>query len=211
MEPTACFSDLDGSWNTSCKEMAQPQGTLDVNWKLSNDLEIPPMRSFNEFIAEKARFEMPPFRDLPRWNNRILSNLLYFQTNYFAITLVLVVLSSVLHASDTIIGLSAIALFGAAVTFSLSSHPSLAQARREHALATLGGFVIASYYFIYTIGSVIVVLFTLAVPLLFVMLHASVRLRNLKAKINHQLERVGLKKTPMARFLELIGVDLKTF
>ncbi|VDM29060.1 unnamed protein product [Toxocara canis] len=141
-------------------------------------------------------FKMPPFRDLPRWNNRILSNLLYFQTNYFAITLVLVVLSSVLHASDTIIGLSAIALI---------------QARREHALATLGGFVIASYYFIYTIGSVIVVLFTLAVPLLFVMLHASVRLRNLKAKINHQLERVGLKKTPMARFLELIGVDLKTF
>uniref|UniRef100_A0A915A5D2 PRA1 family protein n=1 Tax=Parascaris univalens TaxID=6257 RepID=A0A915A5D2_PARUN len=191
--------------------MVQPQAAIDVNWKFTSDLEVPPMRSFSEFIADKARFEMPPFRDLPKWNNRITSNLLYYQTNYFAIILVLVVLSSVLHASDTFVGLSAIALLGAAITFSLSMHPSVAQARREHALVTLGALVLASYYFVYTIGSVIVVLFTLAVPLLFVMLHASVRLRNLKAKINHQLERVGLKKTVMARFLELIGVDLKAF
>uniref|UniRef100_A0A9J2P421 PRA1 family protein n=1 Tax=Ascaris lumbricoides TaxID=6252 RepID=A0A9J2P421_ASCLU len=152
---------------------------------------------------------MPPFRDLPRWNNRITSNLLYYQTNYFAIILVLVAFSSMLHASDTFVGLSAIALLGAAVTFSLSMHPSVAQLVAS--MRWLGALVLASYYFVYTIGSVIVVLFTLAVPLLFVMLHASVRLRNLKAKINHQLERVGLKKTVMARFLELIGVDLKAF
>uniref|UniRef100_F1KZQ4 PRA1 family protein n=1 Tax=Ascaris suum TaxID=6253 RepID=F1KZQ4_ASCSU len=159
----------------------------------------------------KFSFEMPPFRDPPRWNARILSNLLYFQTNYFAVVLVFVAVWSLLHATDTVVGLSAIVVLGAVVSFSLSRRPALAQMRREHPLATLGAFVVASYYFIYTLSSVIVVLFTLAVPLLLVLLHASVRLRNLKTKVNHQLDRISLKKTLMARLLELFGVDFKTF
>lgn len=78
-------------------------------------------------IRMKFSFEMPPFRDPSRWNARILSNLLYFQTNYFAVVLVFVAVWSLLHATDTVVGLSAIVVLGAVVSFSLSRRPALAQ------------------------------------------------------------------------------------
>lgn len=52
----------------------------------------------------------------------------------------------------------------------------------------------------------VTVLFTLALPLLLVLIHASTRLRTLKININHRLERVCLKNTLMDRLLERCGV-----
>ncbi|VDK43415.1 unnamed protein product [Anisakis simplex] len=196
---------------TSTNQANDASGINSGHWKLFNDLEIPPLRSFSEFIANKARFELPNFRDLPRWNNRLVSNLLYFQTNYMMLMLVLIIAASAFHTSDTIVGVSAIFVLSAAVFFSVSTNPTIEQARREHALATLVAFVLASYYFIYAIRAVIVVLFVLAFPLVIIFVHASLRLRNLKAKINHQVERIRTKKTLMARLLELLAVDLNNF
>ena len=46
-----------------------------------------PFRSFDDFIVGSARFGMPDLENEKRWNNRILQNLLYYQTNYFVIIL----------------------------------------------------------------------------------------------------------------------------
>uniref|UniRef100_A0A914ZZB1 PRA1 family protein n=1 Tax=Parascaris univalens TaxID=6257 RepID=A0A914ZZB1_PARUN len=208
MPRTLCDRGIRSSQPTLLRVFSlKHRSAMDVNWKLCYDVEVPPVRGFSEFVLDRSHLEMPPFRDLPKWNARILSNLLYFQSNYFVVVFLFAAVWSSLHATDTVIGLSAVVVLGAVVSLSLSRHPALAEMRREHPLATLGAFVIASYYFIYTLSSVIVVLFTLAVPLLLVLLHASVRLRDLKTKIN----RINLKKTLMARLLELFGVDFKTF
>ncbi|GLD61256.1 PRA1 family protein 2, partial [Lates japonicus] len=43
----------------------------------------PPLRDTDDFLLCSARFAVPDVRDLDRWNNRIINNLLYYQSNYF--------------------------------------------------------------------------------------------------------------------------------
>lgn len=46
------------------------------------DVQPPPLRSLDDFLLSSARFAVPDVRDLDRWNNRIINNLLYYQSNY---------------------------------------------------------------------------------------------------------------------------------
>lgn len=48
------------------------------------DFQPPPFRTLDDFLLGSARFSVPDVRNLDRWNNRIINNLLYYQSNYFA-------------------------------------------------------------------------------------------------------------------------------
>lgn len=48
-----------------------------------SELEIPPLRGLDDFLLESARFQIPNFKDLDKWGNRVVNNLFYYQTNYF--------------------------------------------------------------------------------------------------------------------------------
>lgn len=51
--------------------------------KLGNDeLEFPRLRTLDDFLLESARFQIPNFKDFEKWGNRVVNNLLYYQTNY---------------------------------------------------------------------------------------------------------------------------------
>lgn len=56
------------------------------------DMQPPPLRSLDDFLLSSARFALPDVRDLDRWNNRIINNLLYYQSNYFLSALLLLLL-----------------------------------------------------------------------------------------------------------------------
>jgi len=45
---------------------------------------IPPFRSINDFITD-ATWNMPDFSNVERLNNRVINNLIYYQTNYFVL------------------------------------------------------------------------------------------------------------------------------
>ncbi|KHJ89104.1 hypothetical protein OESDEN_11084 [Oesophagostomum dentatum] len=96
-------------------------------YRFGNGVELPPFRNVNDFLLGKARFELPPYNDLPRWNNRIVSNLLYYQTNYFLIFASLVILQSFFNSQDLALGLSAIVVVAAVVIFAISDNPSFYQ------------------------------------------------------------------------------------
>uniref|UniRef100_A0A0R3S5G3 PRA1 family protein n=1 Tax=Elaeophora elaphi TaxID=1147741 RepID=A0A0R3S5G3_9BILA len=187
--------------------MTQEASGREENWKLINSVQVPPLRNFSEFFCDKSRFEIPPFRDLAKWNNRMLSNLLYYQTNYFTFMSLIVLICASLQLRDVFIGLVAIISVTTVLIFSFSSNPTFA--RHDHTFITLGAMLLSFYFFVYAIVPVVTVLFTLSLPLLLVLVHASTRLRSLKVKINHQLERVGLKHTAMACLLERCGIELK--
>lgn len=51
------------------------------------NLELPPLRTLNDFILGSARFQLPNLKDFDKWGNRVVKNLLYYQTNYFLIFL----------------------------------------------------------------------------------------------------------------------------
>lgn len=56
------------------------------------DVQPPPLRSLDDFLLSSARFAVPDVRDLDRWNNRIINNLLYYQSNYFLSAVLLLLL-----------------------------------------------------------------------------------------------------------------------
>ena len=53
------------------------------------NVEVAPFRSIDDFIKDSARFQVPNLKDPARVVNRIVNNLLYYQTNYFILVLVL--------------------------------------------------------------------------------------------------------------------------
>lgn len=55
---------------------------------MATKMELAPLRPWDDFFPGADRFAKPEFGDLAKWNNRVISNLLYYQTNYFAVVLV---------------------------------------------------------------------------------------------------------------------------
>lgn len=62
---------------------------MDKTKLVSNDLELPPLRSLDDFLLESARFQLPNLKDLEKWGNRVVNNLLYYQTNYLFTSVVI--------------------------------------------------------------------------------------------------------------------------
>ena len=63
---------------------------------------FPSLRSFDEFIGNKATFKLPTTENI---NIRMKKNLLYYQTNYFVIMFCLSVLYLCTHIFETASGL----------------------------------------------------------------------------------------------------------
>lgn len=57
--------------------------------KGSEQMEIAPLRTLDDFLTESARFQVPNFRDLDKWGNRVYNNLIYYQSNYFLMAIAL--------------------------------------------------------------------------------------------------------------------------
>lgn len=55
-------------------------------------MELAPLRKWDDFFPGTDRFAKPEFSDLTKWNNRVISNLMYYQTNYFAVAVVVFVI-----------------------------------------------------------------------------------------------------------------------
>lgn len=57
--------------------------------KVSSEFEVAPLRSLGDFLLESARFQVPNYRDLDKWGNRVVKNLLYYQTNYMLMSIII--------------------------------------------------------------------------------------------------------------------------
>ena len=51
---------------------------------------LPPVRSLQDFLTD-AQFTTPTFNDRDRMENRMVNNLIYYQTNYFLSAIVIVI------------------------------------------------------------------------------------------------------------------------
>lgn len=49
-------------------------------------VELSPLRSWDDFFPGWERFGWPDVKDSAKWSNRAVSNLLYYQTNYFTLS-----------------------------------------------------------------------------------------------------------------------------
>ncbi|KAI0233746.1 PRA1 family protein 3 [Lamellibrachia satsuma] len=171
------------------------------------DVELAPLRPMNDFLLQGARFQVPNFKDTEAWTNRVLNNLLYYQTNYFLTALVTFLVVGVVHPVQMIFGCVAVAAVFAAFVYASNNQSEIRRLKRKHPSLSIVIVMLGGYVLIYLFGSVLVFLFGIALPMLVVLIHATLRMRNFKNKLSNKIEFVGLKRTPMGLLLEALGQE----
>ncbi|XP_032442529.1 PRA1 family protein 2 [Xiphophorus hellerii] len=170
-------------------------------------VQPPPLRSLDDFLLSSARFAVPDVRDLDRWNNRMINNLLYYQSNYFLSALSVLLLVGYFQPIQMFVGMTVVTALFLGFVWVAENKAPIRRFRRNHPLLAVLAILLASYLFISVLGGVTVFLFGIASPVLMVLVHASMRLRNLKNKLENKLESIGLKRTPMGLLLEALGQE----
>ncbi|XP_067684958.1 PRA1 family protein 3-like [Haliotis asinina] len=174
---------------------------------MGEQVQVAPLRSLGDFILESARFQIPNIKDADKWANRVLNNLLYYQTNYFLTALIVFLLIGIIHPVKMVFGFVAIAVAFGGFVYCTNNQWRTRRFKRDHPLLSVLIILSAGYLVVYMLGAVIVFMFGIAFPLLLIILHASLRMRSFKNKITNKMEYVGLKRTPMGIILEGLGQE----
>ncbi|XP_071504739.1 PRA1 family protein 2-like [Diadema antillarum] len=172
-----------------------------------DDLEIPPLRSMNDFVLESARFSAPAVGNPTRWANRVIDNLLYYQTNYFLALVILFLIVGYINPVQMTWGI--IIVVGSFVGFCYwtNNKRDVNNFKKEHPVICFIGLASFVWLLVYLFGSILVFIWGIAVPMTLIVIHASLRMRNMKNKMSKKLESLGLKRTPMGIILFNIGLE----
>jgi len=196
-----------------------------------NDLEMAPLRNLDEFILGESRFEVPDISNPDKWANRVVNNLLYYQTNYFISALIIFSLISFLHPGKMLLGMITVGIIFGALYYFAHTQVQVKTLKKNHPAVVMVATFCFAYFMVYQFGCILVFLSGVIFPFLFMIVHASLRLRNAKNKANaakgafwkkigkekvveeveevtNVAETLGLgKKTPMGIFLDEFGIE----
>ncbi|KAK3726951.1 hypothetical protein QZH41_014803 [Actinostola sp. cb2023] len=166
-------------------------------------VQLPPFRSLQDVLTD-AQFTLPTINDPERMGNRIINNLIYYQTNYFLLYLVIFLIVGTLYPKDMIIG--ALAMIIALIIYSKIYK---AKQTSTHQRSTAENFIPLAVVAIivllmYAMGSVMVFLWGLVTPLFVAFLHAACRKRNLRNKFTNVTDLFKENPSPMAIILNFI-------
>uniref|UniRef100_H2MEC4 PRA1 family protein n=1 Tax=Oryzias latipes TaxID=8090 RepID=H2MEC4_ORYLA len=168
------------------------------------DMELAPLRQWDDFFPGVDRFAKPDFSDLAKWNNRMISNLMYYQTNYFAAALVVFLIVGFLNPFGLFLGGTVVTLVFAGSVWAGENKAFIKSFKRKNPTLFVICVMVTSYFLLSLCGGVMIFIFGITFPLLLIMIHASLRLRNIKNKLENKIEGVGLKKTPMGIIMDLL-------
>ncbi|XP_018617537.2 PRA1 family protein 3-like [Scleropages formosus] len=167
-------------------------------------MEIAPLRPWDDFFPGPDRFAKPDLSDLTKWNNRVISNLLYYQTNYFAVAAVLFLIVGFMNPLGMILGGAVVTLVFVGSVWAGENKAMIKNFKKKNPALFVVIVMVASYFLMSLCGGVMVFLFGITFPLLLILVHASLRLRNIKNKLENKIEGVGLKKSPMGIILDAL-------
>ncbi|XP_019865504.1 PRA1 family protein 3 [Aethina tumida] len=177
----------------------------------SYNYEIPPLRPLDDFLLDSARFQVPNVNDLEKWGNRVSNNLLYYQTNYFLLALVIFIIVGVIHPVKMTCGFLAMAIILMMFIYVTNEKRAALEFKQKHPIVSLILVLAGGYFVSYMLKSLLVFLLGIFLPFTVTFLHSSLRLRNLKNKITNKVESVGLMRTPMGIFLAQMGFQTELF
>nr|Q4R4R4.1 RecName: Full=PRA1 family protein 3; AltName: Full=ADP-ribosylation factor-like protein 6-interacting protein 5; Short=ARL-6-interacting protein 5; Short=Aip-5 [Macaca fascicularis]BAE01911.1 unnamed protein product [Macaca fascicularis] len=168
------------------------------------DVNIAPLRAWDDFFPGSDRFAQPDFRDISKWNNRVVSNLLYYQTNYLVVAAMMISVVGFLSPFNMILGGIVVVLVFTGFVWAAHNKDALRRLKKRYPTTFVMVVMLASYFLISMFGGVMVFVFGITFPLLLMFIHASLRLRNLKNKLENKMEGIGLKRTPMGIVLDAL-------
>lgn len=197
-EPLSSFTHL----GCRCRLLQIPEAK---HWKERNmDVALAPLRAWDDFFPGSDRFARPDFRDISKWNNRVVSNLLYYQTNYLVVAAMMISVVGFLSPFNMILGGIVVVLVFTGFVWAAHNKDILRRMKKQYPTTFVMVVMLASYFLISMFGGVMVFVFGITFPLLLMFIHASLRLRNLKNKLENKMEGIGLKKTPMGIILDAL-------
>ncbi|KAJ8301519.1 hypothetical protein KUTeg_020506 [Tegillarca granosa] len=98
------------------------------------DIQVAPLRSLGDFLLESARFQIPTIKDPEKWANRVLNNLLYYQTNYFLSAIIVFLLIGIIHPVKMVCGFGAISITFGVFVYCTNSQFTARRFKRDHPL-----------------------------------------------------------------------------
>lgn len=177
----------------------------------SGELKLPPLRSLDEFLLEAARFQIPNIKDLDKWGNRVVNNLLYYQTNYFFLSIIIFLIVGLIHPARMLVGMLAMIVMVSIFIYTSVGGTAVYNFKKKYPVVGIVLILLGGCFVTYTLGSLLVFLIGILMPFCVIFIHASMRLRNIKNKVVNKLESFGLKRTPMGIFLEQLGMEPEFF
>ncbi|CAG2116631.1 unnamed protein product [Medioppia subpectinata] len=167
---------------------------------MSCEYRISPLRSIDDFFLSSARFEKP------RFGSRIVSNLHYYQTNYFLVILVVFIIFGIISPQKMLLSLAVIAMSVLAMVYAsgcMSERPRIPPNTYQTYLY-FAVIITSSYLVLHNFASISILLTSLLISISLILIHASMRLRNIKNKIS---DKMGTKNTPMGLILNAINIQ----
>ncbi|KAK1796350.1 hypothetical protein P4O66_009409 [Electrophorus voltai] len=168
-------------------------------------VEIAALRPWDDFFPGSERFAKPDIHDLPKWNNRVVSNLLYYQTNYLALAVMVFLIVGFMNPISMFTGAAVVASLFLGSVWAGENKAVIKSFKKDNPTLFVFLVMVASYLIMSLFGGVMIFLLGIKLPLLLIFAHASLRLRNMKNKLENRMEGAGLKKTPMGILLEALG------
>ncbi|CAF1127946.1 unnamed protein product [Rotaria sp. Silwood1] len=188
----------------------------DTKQMSGQDLQFAPFRSLNDFILD-ATWNIPNFSDFPRLNNRIVSNLIYYQTNYFVFGIVLFLLVGINYPVDFLFGLVVVMAVLMGFVY-ISSAPRVGNnplasvehffrsAKEDRPIIVLIALLGISYFILSFLGKLLIFFIGIVLPIQAIILHATCRKRTLANKVANKIDQIGIQSTPMGIFLSALGL-----
>ncbi|XP_007893398.1 PRA1 family protein 3 [Callorhinchus milii] len=171
------------------------------------EVQFAPLRPWDDFLSGSARFARPDFNDLAKWNNRVVSNLLYYQSNYLVTAVTVLLLVGFMQPLQMILGGAVVVLVFTGSLLVSENKAVIGNFKRQYPTSFVLIILVVSHFLMSLFGGVMVFLFGIALPLVLIFIHSSLRLRNLKNKLENKMEGIGLKKTPMGILVDALGQE----
>ncbi|NP_001290772.1 ADP-ribosylation factor-like 6 interacting protein 5a [Esox lucius] len=168
-------------------------------------MELTPIRPWDDFFPGSDRFAKPDVRDLPKWNKRVVNNLLYYQTNYLVLAVMVFLIVGFLNPIGMFMGMAVVSLVFLGSVWAGENKAMIKDFKKQNPTLFVMAVMVASYFLMSLFNGVMVFIFGITFPLLLIFMHASLRLRNMKNKLENKIEGAGLKKSPMGIVLEALG------
>ncbi|CAF0992784.1 unnamed protein product [Rotaria sordida] len=188
----------------------------DIKHIPNQDLRFTPLRSLNDFLLD-ATWNTPNFSDFQRLNNRIVSNLIYYQTNYFVFGIALFLLVGINYPVDFLFGLVVVMAVLMGFIY-ISSAPRVGNnplasvenffrsAKEDRPIIVLIAVLGISYLILSFIGKLFIFFLGIVLPIQIIILHATFRKRNLANRVTNKIDQIGIQSTPMGLFLSALGL-----
>jgi len=172
------------------------------------EVQLAPMRTMEDFLLTQTRFQVPDFKNPDKCVNRMVNNLLYYQTNYFVAMLALFLLVAMNNPGAMISAIMSLALVFGLLYYGSANYEQVKNIKTNYPFFAMLGSFMVGYYIILQMGNISVLFTGVGLPIIFMVTHASLRLRNLKNKVANVADMLGVSKaTPMGVFLKEWGIE----